>query len=262
MTNLTLHDWLLTPLGQHVLGQEQRVLDDAVCNIFGYNALQVFMPELDALRANRIAHRITLCRHGPTSLRAEPHALPLASQTIDLAVLPHALEFSPNPHAILREITRVMRPEGRLILTAFNPRSLWGLRQSFSRGTQEYPWCGHFIALSRLKDWLSLLGFEVSAGRFWAYVPPFQSDRWLYRFRFMEPAGDRWWGVGGGVYMLQAVKRVHGMRLITPRWSPSLVPKKVLASTVRSSVSRYNAIQSHKVLPFVRQPRPPEGHAP
>ncbi|MNC92563.1 hypothetical protein D3C83_90150 [compost metagenome] len=45
----------------------------------------------------------------------------------------------------------------------------------------------------------------------------------------MDPAGDRWWPIAGGVYFLQAVKRVRGMRLIMPKWSDRLAPKKDLA---------------------------------
>lgn len=256
MANATLHDWLETPLGSNVLAQEQCVLDEAVSNIFGFNALQVFLPELDALRANRIPNKITLSPDGKNNLLADPAALPIATQSIDLAVLPHALEFSPNPHVILREMDRVMMPEGRLIITGFNPRSLWGMRQFFSRQTAGHPWCGHFIALSRLKDWLALLGFEVNAGRFWAYSPPFATERWLRRFRFMELAGDRWWGVGGGAYMLQAIKRVQGARLITPCWNRTPA-ERVLASAVRRAVRR-TGYPERNVIPLFRGPRPPE----
>ena len=255
MADATLHDWLQTPLGTYVLQREQTVLDEAVCNIFGFNALQVFLPELEALRANRIPNKISVSSDGAARLLANPEALPVATQSIDLAVLPHALEFSSNPHAILRELDRVMMPEGRLIITGFNPNSLWGLRQFFSRSTSSYPWCGHFISLSRLKDWLALLGFEVNGGRFWAYAPPIASDRWLRRFRFLEPAGDRWWGVGGGVYMLQAIKRVQGVRLITPRWN-RIAADKVLASAVRSAVRRTEYPES-KVIRLVPGAQPP-----
>ncbi len=259
MADATLHDWLQTSLGVYVLQREQCILDEAVSDVFGFNAIQVFLPELEALRANRIPNKITVCRDGSPRLRADPEALPVLTQSIDLAVLPHALEFSANPHAILRELDRVMMPEGRVIITGFNPHSLWGARQFFSRGKPAYPWCGHFISLSRLKDWLSLLGFEVNGGRFWAYAPPFASERWLQRWRFIEPAGDRWWAVGGGVYMLQAIKRVQGVRLITPRWSRASVDK-VLASAVRAGVKR-SEYPENKVIQLMPGSRPPESNA-
>jgi SAM-dependent methyltransferase len=258
MADKTLHDWLQTPLGNYVLQKEQGMLDEAVANVFGFNALQVCLPELDALRTNRIPNKVSLSRDGPSLLRADAAALPIATQSIDLAVLPHALEFCGNPHAILRELDRVMMPEGRLIVTGFNPRSLWGLRQVFTHKPSPYPWCGHFVALSRLKDWLSLLGFEVSGGRFFAYRPPFVSERWLQRFSFMEPAGDRWWGVGGGVYLLEAIKRVQGVRLISPSWHARGAEKAILPA-VRTAVRRTG--HAKNVIPFIRNDRPPESNA-
>jgi len=139
-------------------------------------------------------------------------------------VLPHMLEFAEHPHLLLREVERVLMPEGNLIISGFNPRSLWGLHRALGR-KQGYPWCGHFIALHRLKDWLALLGFEVVGGRFAVYAPPFHQPGLLERSAFMEAVGDRWWAVSGGVYFLHAVKRVPGMRLIMPQWNKGLVNK-------------------------------------
>jgi hypothetical protein len=49
----------------------------------------------------------------------------------------------------------------------------------------------------------------------------------------MEPAGDRWWAVGGAVYMLQAIKRVRGMRLITPAWQEKSAREKALIAAAK-----------------------------
>ncbi|MDA8416370.1 MAG: methyltransferase domain-containing protein [Betaproteobacteria bacterium] len=234
METRNLHEWLASPLGEYLLDAERGLVDEAVANIFGFNAVQIGWPHLDGLHSNRIPFRFTLGKDRG-SLRADPCALPLATQSMDLVVLPHALEFAEHPHALLREVDRVMRPEGRLVILGFNPRSLWGMRQLFSLDRRSPPWSGHFLSLSRIKDWLTLLGFEMNSGRFAAYAPPLQSQRWLRRFHFMELAGDRWWGVGGGIYLLQAIKRVHGVRLLTPRWQPQAVVEPALAAAVRAS---------------------------
>jgi hypothetical protein len=134
---------------------------------------------------------------------------------------------------VLREIDRVMMPEGRLVIVGFNPWSLWGLRSAIGFSRHQHPWNGHFNSLLRVKDWLSLLGFDVSAGRLICYVPPFDTDAWRKRFAFMEPAGDRWWAIGGGVYMLQAIKRVRGMRLITPAWQKEAAREKPLVAAAK-----------------------------
>ncbi len=249
-----------TPLGQYLVEAEQALLDEAVANIFGFHAVQVCWPNLDGLRTNRIPLRFSIGKDSG-SLLADPCALPLASQSMDLVVLPHALEFSEQPHALLREVDRVMRPEGRLVILGFNPRSLWGLRQMLAMDHRSPPWSGRFLSLPRIKDWLTLLGFEMNGGRFAAYAPPLQSQRWLRRCRFMELAGDRWWGVGGGVYLLQAIKRVHGVRLITPRWQPQAAPEAALVSVARHSARAKTQVErpAGKVVPLLRSPNIPPG---
>lgn len=220
--------WLATPLGAYLLQREQEYFDRVVADIFGYNAFQLGLTAHDLLRASRIPLRCGIDVMGPVQVRADFRDLPIAGNSVDLVVLPHVLEFSADPHQILREVERVLMPEGQLVISCFNPWSLWGLRRMFSAGTQ-YPWRGRFINLPRLKDWLSLLGFEIAAGQMRCYAPPCAQQKWLARFGFMEAAGDRWWPMAGGVYFLQAVKRVRGMRLITPKWSDRLAPNKNLA---------------------------------
>jgi SAM-dependent methyltransferase len=253
----SLSEWFATPQGGYVQTREQAYFDRTVSDIFGYNALQLGLPEHDFLRSSRMPLRFSAdnqagntvqARHG----EAEPSGagvpashllpqsagcasnvskvrlccteLPIASASLDLVLMPHVLEFSENPHQILREVERVLMPEGSLVISGFNPRSLWGMRRAL--GSKEcYPWNGRFITLPRLKDWLALLGFEVAGGRFAAYAPPFHKTKWLERYSFMETAGDRWWAVSGGVYFLHAIKRVPGMRLIKPQWNNGLVKR-------------------------------------
>jgi SAM-dependent methyltransferase len=171
--------------------------------------------------------------------------LPFATQSIDLVVMPHILEFAQEPHQVLREVERVLVPEGQVIITGFNPASLWGLRQAMARaGARPYlPRAGQFISLPRIKDWLKLLSFEASRGRFGCYAPWAGSERWLSRWSFMEKAGDRWWPVLGSVYMLTAIKRVRGMRVIGTvlkrkeerrvSLAPAAAPRTPIAPTVR-----------------------------
>lgn len=233
MANATLHDWFQTPLGQYVLEKERAYLDEVTPDIFGFHAVQLGLPAVDLLRENRITHRMRVAAAGEPDVFARCHELPFSTQSIDLVLLPHVLEFAEEPHAILREVDRVMMPEGHLVILGFNPWSLWGLRSALGFSREEYPWNGRFVSLLRVKDWLALLGFEVSAGRLIAYAPPFDSEKLRRRFGFMEPAGDRWWAVGGAVYMLQAIKRVRGMRLITPAWQEKDAREKALVAAAK-----------------------------
>jgi SAM-dependent methyltransferase len=260
-----LTDWLKTPAGAYVLQWEQEHLDTAVSDLFGFHALQLGLPELDALRANRMPHRWVAVEGeaAPTnaSIDSQPEpfaspakvgialycdfdALPFDTSSLDLVVLPHALELARDPHLALREVERVLVPEGRVVIVGFNPGSLWGLRQQIGRWRRRLnsgsrrglflPSAGEFMRYRRLRDWLRLLSFEVEAGRFGCYRPPVVSTKWLSRFEWMERVGDRWWPVFGAVYFVVAVKRVRGMRLVgmvrEQRKVPHAAPAPVVAT--------------------------------
>lgn len=224
----TLADWFGTPLGQYVLAREQAYFDQTVADIFGFHALQVGLPRHRFLTQCRIPTRFTVDYDPPADVIADPHDLPFEENSVDLLVLPHALEFTDDPHLMLREAYRVVRPEGQIVIAGFNPFSLYGAKRYFGR-EQTPPWNGSFIGLYRVKDWLALLGFDVTGGRLDAYAPPFAREKWLHRFGFFESAGDRWWPIAGGIYFLRATKRVLGMRVITPAWQRRERREKALA---------------------------------
>lgn len=236
----TFAAWLATPLGAYVLARERQFFDRAVADVFGYYAVQCGLPTHDFLVANRIPTRLHLGQDVGVDLHCDPAALPLSAASIDLLILPHTLDFHPDPHAVLREAERVLVPDGKLMLTGFNPWSLWGLTRQVKRkrGT---PWCGNFLGLSRVKDWLALLSLEPSSSCIRCYAPPFSRTRWLDNSRLVEFAGDRWWPVGGAIYCIASVKRVRGMRLIAPRWKqPRKVRRAVAVASVEQAVAPSN----------------------
>ena len=247
-----LTQWLDTPPGQCLLAWERAQFDEALADIFGYHALQLGLPQLAALRSNRMPHqwlavggdlasfeghsaclrsdeaRLEVGGEGAAvrpALQLHGSALPFAAGSLDLVVLPHTLELSDDPHATLREVERVLVPEGRVVISGLNPTSFWGLRQrrghwlrGLGRGQLFLPEQGHFIGYWRLRDWLRLLDFEVESARFGVYRPALSSARWLERFAWMERIGARWWPIFGAVYFVVAVKRVRGARLVGARW--------------------------------------------
>jgi len=228
-------EWCTTPLGRHVLDWELRQFDNAVEDVFGFRAAQVGLPEYDFLRQNRVPYRFSLALEAGAALAADPLQLPLASQSLDLIVLPHALESHLDAHHVLREADRVLRPEGQVVISGFNTASLWGLRRRISGRAAPSPWNARFVGLLKLKEWLQLLGFELNGGRFGCYAPPCAQPAWLQRFAFMEQAGARWWPILGGVYVVRAVKRVHGMRVITPAWRKERARRRAVAALPQKS---------------------------
>ncbi len=230
---------------------EKAQFERVVADIFGYHALQLGLPDLNALQASRMPHRWVASPYWPegddifainniaakainTPARVENstpkiafftefEALPFAENSMDLLILPHSLELSPDPHATLREAERVLMPEGKLIICGFNPLSLWGFKQKRSHlykrlnfGGLYLPEAGEFIGYRRLRDWLRLLNFEVEPGHFGCYRPAVRSESLLQRFAWMDKLGGRYWPVLGAVYFVVAVKRVRGMRMISP----------------------------------------------
>jgi SAM-dependent methyltransferase len=219
--------WLETPLGVYLQAQEQALFDTAVSDVFGFNAVQIGMPAMDLLRSSRMPFSFKAGNHEGAVLCDSGH-LPFLANSVDLILLPHALEFSQDPHQTLREAERVLVPEGHIMITGFNPFSAWGLKRSLSRDA-DYPWHGNFLTLLRIKDWLALLGFEMSAARMACYAPPFANPLWLRRFEFMDKTGGRWWPMMGGVYFIVAKKRVLGMRVIRPNWNKSKLERGLVS---------------------------------
>lgn len=243
--------WLESPAGRYVLSWEQAQLDHVVSDVFGFHAIQLGWPLVQALRCNRMPHRWLLtdrphadavsallpvlaesesaaaAQPVPLSVLAEYEALPFPSQSLDLVVLPHTLELAADAHQTLREVERVLVPEGKVIVTGFNPASLWGLQLRREHLAHRFGWAtdrpsslpvlpedSELLGWRRLRDWLRLLGFEVEGGSHGCYRPPLRTQVWLDRWDWAETAGRRWWPVFGGMYMMVAAKRVRGMRLV------------------------------------------------
>ena len=221
-----------------MLGWEQRTLDQVVSDVFGYHAVQLGLPVLEALRENRMPHRWrfglgaeSAQASGPEAV-AHPAALPLESGSVDLLVLPHTLEQTALPHDCLREAARVLMPEGQLVVTGLQPLSWWGAQFWLSRRVrrmrglalseddlaQDTPATHQMLGRWRLRDWLTLLDFEVQWQRVGVFRPPWQNSLWQARLGWMEQWGARWTPWLGGAYVMVAVKRVVGMRRIRPAW--------------------------------------------
>lgn len=229
------------------MGWERPHIDREVNDVFGFHAVQLGLPGVDLLTESRMPHRwrVSPLPPGPQQancacpgglLTADFHELPFATQSIDLVVMPHTLEMAADPHQVLREIDRILIPEGRLLVAGLNPFSLWGLRQSVRRnGRAVWPVDARPIGVPRLRDLLTLLSFEVERGRFGCYRWPSVHAHRLERGAFMEKAGDRWWPMCGAAYLLGAVKRTRKMTLIGPRWKQAGLSALSSPSTAQPS---------------------------
>lgn len=237
-----LRQWYELPLGQALRACEQRRLEEILPDLFGYHLLQVGALANGVLSASRVLHRAVMAvadeprTDHQAGLRGDPAQLPIAGDSLDALVLYHTLDFAPDPHQVLREAERVLVAEGSIVILGFNPWSLWGARHALGR-RRGMPWCGRFVSLTRLRDWLSLLGFEtVSTGQLFRR-PPMQRSVLLERLAFMEGAR----ALPGGVYVMVARKKVLTMTPVKPRWRPRRSLVSGLADTASRNAARVQA---------------------
>jgi len=223
-----LNRWFQKPLGQHLLSEEVDVLQQILPKLFGYHLLQIGNVGYGGLvDSSRIMHRCILSLSANvidkpyTSLYGSAEALPFANESLDVVVLPHVLEFEENPHEILREVERVLIPEGYIVIVGFNPLSFWGLWRWLFARRDAAPWCGRFLSQLRVKDWLALLGFELKNYKSFFFALPFSNNK----ISFLKKIKIGVAGNFGAVYVLVAKKRVTTLTLLKSKWrrQPSLV---------------------------------------
>jgi SAM-dependent methyltransferase len=231
--------WLQSALGVALLQQEARVVEEALDGIFGEEFLQ-----LGLWGENRTFMRYTRTQHcalvaesaqGSPCIVGDLHRLPVASDSIDAVLLPHTLDFSDRPHEVLREVDRVLRNDGQIIILGFKPGGLWGLRRLIP-GAAMPPGADHLISDRRLKDWLQLLDMRIHGVTRYFFRWPLTGNK-AGRTNKWEPRGQAWWPELAACYMLSAQKRVSPMTPVRPLWRRK--PKVVAGLTEPSTrVSR------------------------
>lgn len=203
-------DWLSTPLGRRCLANEQRLVRRALERVFGEQLLQIgaWGPRDAFLRYARTQRRALVdWRHDVAAdLISDPEQLAVASDSVDAVLLPHTLEHTHSPHAVLREVDRILRPDGHLIVLCFASGGLWGLRHLISAGG--YPHGrDRVIREGRLRDWLELLSFDVPAATRYCHTLPIERFKQL-KILPREEWAQRWLPALSGGYLLRAQKRV------------------------------------------------------
>jgi SAM-dependent methyltransferase len=223
--------WLRTAVGQRTYALEKKLAAEALAQVFGWQLVQIgFWGDDDGLIAEaRTQRRSVLARHGirernhTPAIRSRTDALAIASDSVDAVILPHTLEYEPEPHEILREVERILSGEGHLIVFGFRPLSGWGVRHLFARDGYP-PGMERLIGERRLRDWLKLLGFEIVDARRYLFTLPWGS-RAPSPQSFVEKVGQTLWPVFAGGYLIKARKRQFTLTPIRPRWR--LRPKVV-----------------------------------
>jgi len=217
----SVRTWLATPLGEALVQQESRVVEEAFDGIFGEQCLQLGLwGEANTFLKHARTQRGCLIDEGvgeggPSAV-GQLHRLPIASDSVDCVLLPHVLDYSDRPHAILREVDRVLTAHGHLAILGFKTGGLWGVRRLIP-GAGLPPEANHLVPERRLRDWLQLLDLRIhGVTRFFFRWPlpgvhRASSPKW-------EQRGQRWWPEFAACYMLTAQKRVSTLTSVRPQW--------------------------------------------
>ena len=219
-----------------MLREESRQVAGVFENIFGDQFLQIGSwgdPALFRCHARTRRYAVVAASLGPgVDFVSVPEDLAVATDSIDAVFLPHVLETTEDPHAVLREVDRILRPDGQVVLAGFNPWGWWGVRHYLSR--RRFPAGGQrMVSESRLRDWLHLLDYQVQPARFYHLAAPLyrqaqalevpalsthnDSDTDTARGQWPVPAASyRGWHPLASCYLLAARKEVFTVTRIRP----------------------------------------------
>jgi len=216
-------DWFTGPLGQLVLANEERVLEQLLPGFFGYHLLQLSPQENSLFSSSVIHHKLKLTAGSNDTkatgdcMAAEATELPFAEDSLDVVLLHHMLEFHREPLKLLREVSRVALPMGQLVIVGFNPMSLWGACQPIGRLREKTPWTGDFIPPGKLMDWLNVLNFKIDRAQYCLYGwPTLKSTAKLPDFSHGLSRNANL--PFGGIYIIVARKQVGAMIKVRPVW--------------------------------------------
>jgi len=239
-SNESLSAWFTHGFGQNLLAAEKSVMDQLLPEIYGYHLMELSVLK-DTLLSEQcpITHHFSIspCHSQNIQAQAVFEQLPIDEESIDAAILHHALEYSTNPHQLLRDTARAIIPNGYIVLIGFNP---WGLLQA-KKILGRYilrkdHWRYHRLFRNRLLDWLQVLDFDVVFRQNYGFDLPLNciTPKWL----------DKTLGTcapfSGNFYVLVARKTKVPMTMIKQPWKK----KNRLSQWVKQPVVSRGSIHS------------------
>jgi SAM-dependent methyltransferase len=249
MSFTQIEAWLRSPLGRRVHALESRHISEALAQVFGWQLLQIghWGDSARLIADARTQHKTVLAQSLPTMepdcgvsrVLSRTDALGIGSESVDAVLLPHTLEFESDPHAVLREVERILTGDGHLIVVGFRPFSWWGLRHLFTRDGFP-PGAERLLAEHRVRDWLKLLGFEIVDAKRYLFTVPWGSAVPSSE-RLFETVGAVAWPLMAGAYMLKARKRVYAVTPLRLNWSKRTKVVAGLIEPARRGSARFDS---------------------
>lgn len=250
---IALENWFATPLGQQLLAAERQILSRELSCMFGYHLMQLSINRgIRLFDDSRINHCFALgvgCPGTQSQVGAYSalDALPLENESVDVTILHHVLEFSSNPHHVLKEASRVTIPRGYIIVFGFNPISPMGMVKPFAQLVSKSPiWKRNSLYQSRVSDWLQFLDCNTLRRQVGLYNFPLQNKRYLDYSNSI----NHWMQARslpfGNFYCIVARKDRASMRPIRPNWSKQQRFKGAKQALSARSAARLELVKTPK----------------
>ncbi|MGL5303291.1 MAG: methyltransferase domain-containing protein [Aeromonas sp.] len=222
--------WSTMPMGDWVASEIQQRLDSWCPNLFGSHLLKIgaLSAELSCQRSS-IRYQLGIAPHGRLlDIYGDPLDLPVRSGSIDACLLAHSLDFSVDPHQLLREAERVLTDDGWLIISGYNPLSLAGIGHCAPFLRRNLPNSARMFTPRRVIDWLHLLGCEVMFDDRFGYSLQSKTRSWQEKNRahnwLCATMVQDYCRPFATVYLIAARKRRFPLTPVRRRWP---VPKSL-----------------------------------
>ncbi len=214
-----LTNYYLTTKGKGLLKEEKELLNLSLSKVFGYFLVQIGQTSTeDLLSESRISFKMLVDEKNKQNpayhfIQADIDYLPFKPHTIDAILLPHSLETVTDPYHLLRQIDKMILPEGNLIISGFNPIGskiiplrLGEYKHNFKQA--------NLIKASRIVDWLNLLGYDIESINYPQKHTPSLTEKTVL---FLSKIGLEL----GNIYVISAKKRIESPTPIGLNWKLS-----------------------------------------
>lgn len=219
-----------TPKGLSLLNDEKLLIERSLDKVFGYYLVQLGMTcEADLTQNCRVSHKVftdvalpkdTFPEQIQEFVLADLNYLPFKDDSIDAVVMPHTLESVSDPYHLLRQVDKILVPEGHILITGFNPFGCQIIRQKVGENRQSFN-RANLVKESRVVDWLNVLGYEIQKISFSSLscvtkdVETYQPSRFLLSLEhWMDKVGLDL----GNVYCVLARKKVGSPTPVGLNW--------------------------------------------
>ncbi len=221
-----LCDWYQQEPGTNLLKAERHLLNEWLPRLFGENLLQVGGPaDTSFTSTSPIRHQVRITPSPPTTSKdmttiiAQLIQFPIKPRSIDVVLLPHALEFLADPLETLQAIKSILIPEGYCLILLFNPISLWGITSLMNK--KIYPRGTSLQFLANYKRLIKQAELTIIDQKSIYFRPPNKSKIKQHRFLFMEGIGQMCWPNCGASTLFVTQKKIFGTTPMKEKWGTS-----------------------------------------